>query len=619
MQGSTCCWWQSANPGAAGSAITFTATVSGAPAGTINFRSGGITIAGCGAVTLVSGNAQCTTTYSTIGTRTIDADYSGNARNAPSTGTLSGGQSVITPTIVLSPTSLPNGTFNAAYNQTISASGGTAAYSFTVSSGALPGGLSLSTAGVLSGTASAGGMFNFTVTATDANAFTGARLYSLTIVGASQTVTFTPASPVIFGASAITLSATASSGLTAFTFSTSSAASICTVSSNQLTIVGGGTCALTATQAGNANFASAFANANVVINAASQTVSFAPATPVTFGASAITLSATASSGLTAFTFSTSSATSICTVSSNQLTIVGGGTCALTATQAGNANFSSAFANANVVINAASQTVTFAPSSPVTVGVTPITLTASSTSALTAFTFSTSSASSICTVSINQLTIVGAGTCALTATQAGNANYAMASANTNVVINAAVQTLTVSLTGTGQGSVTGTGINCPGDCSEAVVQGTMITLTATAATGSTFTGWSGGGCTGMGTCIATMSTATTVTAQFTRQLGSLNVTLGGLPAGGSVSLAISGPDGYSTSQIVTTGTTLNLSNLPTGTYLVNAPAKTISTVFYLPNLGLNSAAVNAGITTNITITYRVALNSVAPVIYFLLED
>ncbi|MBL0124925.1 MAG: hypothetical protein IPP88_20135 [Betaproteobacteria bacterium] len=159
-------------------------------------------------------------------------------------------------------------------------------------------------------------------------------------------MTFAPASPVTFGVTPITLTATASSGLTAFTFSTSSAASICTVATNQLTIVGVGTCVLTASQAGNANVASASANANVVINQASQTVTFAPASPVTFGVTPITLTATASSGLTAFTFSTSSAASICTVATNQLTIVGVGTCVLTASQAGNANVASASANAN---------------------------------------------------------------------------------------------------------------------------------------------------------------------------------------------------------------------------------------------------------------------------------
>ncbi|MBL0124924.1 MAG: hypothetical protein IPP88_20130 [Betaproteobacteria bacterium] len=275
----------------------------------------------------------------------------------------------------------------------------------------------------------------------NANVASASANANVVINQASQTVTFAPASPVTFGVTPITLTATASSGLTAFTFSTSSAASICTVATNQLTIVGVGTCVLTASRAGNANVASASANANVVINQASQTVTFAPASPVTFGVTPITLTATASSGLTAFTFSTSSAASICTVATNQLTIVGVGTCVLTASQAGNANVASASANANVVINQASQTVTFAPASPVTFGVTPITLTATASSGLTAFTFSTSSAASICTVATNQLYHRRRWYLCPPPAKAGNANVASASANANVVINQASQTVT----------------------------------------------------------------------------------------------------------------------------------------------------------------------------------
>ena len=357
----------------------------------------------------------------------------------------------------------------------------------------------------------------------------------------------------------------------------------------------------------------------IPVTVLAQTVTFSPTYPVTFGVSPITLTATASSGLTTFTFSTSSANTICTVSGNQLSIVGGGTCALTATQAGNLNYTSASANANVLINAASQTVTFIPTSPVSVGVSPIPLTASASSGLTAFTFTTSSASSICTVAGNQLTVVGVGTCALTASQAGNASYTSASANVNVVINQANQTLTVILSGTGQGTVTGTGINCPGDCSEAVTQNAMLTLTAAANTGSTFTGWSGGSCTGSGLCTVTMSAAQSVTAQFTRQLGALNVTVGGLPAGGSVALTIIGPDSYSSVQTVTTGTTLNLSNLPTGTYTVNAPSTTVASKFYAPTARVQSVTVNVGMTASITVTYGISVLSLNPIIYFLLDD
>jgi hypothetical protein len=46
-----------------------------------------------------------------------------------------------------------------------------------------------------------------------------------------------------------------------------------------------------------------------------------------------------------------------------------------------------------------------------------------------------------------------------------------------------------------------------------MQGSTITLTATPAAGSLFIGWTGGGCSGTGTCTVTMNGNTTVTAQF----------------------------------------------------------------------------------------------------------
>ena len=76
------------------------------------------------------------------------------------------------------------------------------------------------------------------------------------------------------------------------------------------------------------------------------------------------------------------------------------------------------------------------------------------------------------------------------------------------------TLTVGLAGAGSGSVKGSGISCPGSCSDSYPAGTMVTLTAASGSGSSFTGWSGGGCSGTGTCTVTMSSDQSVTATFT---------------------------------------------------------------------------------------------------------
>ena len=76
-------------------------------------------------------------------------------------------------------------------------------------------------------------------------------------------------------------------------------------------------------------------------------------------------------------------------------------------------------------------------------------------------------------------------------------------------------LTVQKAGGGSGTVTSSpsGIDCGSDCTETYNAGTIVTLTAVAASGSIFEGWSGGGCSGTGTCAVTMDTSKTVTAAF----------------------------------------------------------------------------------------------------------
>lgn len=83
--------------------------------------------------------------------------------------------------IVLSPLSLPDGTMGTTFKQSITASSGTAPYTYAITSASLPAGLALSPGGALTGTPTAAGTFNFTVTATDADYCTGSVAYSLTI------------------------------------------------------------------------------------------------------------------------------------------------------------------------------------------------------------------------------------------------------------------------------------------------------------------------------------------------------------------------------------------------------------------------------------------------------
>jgi len=103
---------------------------------------------------------------------------------------------------------------------------------------------------------------------------------------------------------------------------------------------------------------------------------------------------------------------------------------------------------------------------------------------------------------------GTGTCVVTVDGAK-------SVTANFTLN--TYTLTVNKTGTGSGTVTSSpaGIDCGATCAASFDYGTEVTLTAAADSDSTFAGWSGGGCSGTGTCVVTVNAATSVTANFTK--------------------------------------------------------------------------------------------------------
>ena len=95
-----------------------------------------------------------------------------------------------------------------------------------------------------------------------------------------------------------------------------------------------------------------------------------------------------------------------------------------------------------------------------------------------------------------------------------------------VIGTPVNTLTLTIAGTGAGSVASTpsGISCSISCSVVFTVGQSVTMTATPNSSSTFAGWSGA-CEGSSTCTVSMSAARAVTATFTAKplITALNLT------------------------------------------------------------------------------------------------
>jgi hypothetical protein len=97
-------------------------------------------------------------------------------------------------------------------------------------------------------------------------------------------------------------------------------------------------------------------------------------------------------------------------------------------------------------------------------------------------------------------------------------------------------LSVETDGTGQGTVIGGGIDCPGTCSASETPQSSVTLTATPAPGSTFTGWSGA-CTGTGACTVALPYDQNVIATFA-SAGS-TAAAGGTPTAGGTPGTVAG--------------------------------------------------------------------------------
>lgn len=93
-------------------------------------------------------------------------------------------------------------------------------------------------------------------------------------------------------------------------------------------------------------------------------------------------------------------------------------------------------------------------------------------------------------------------------------------------------LIISKGGTGHGMVTSSpsGLDCGTDCTEYYTQGQTVTLTAEAEFGSVFAGWSGGGCSGTGQCVVTMSAKTVVDVRFNLIMYDLTVAKSGTGIG-----------------------------------------------------------------------------------------
>ena len=322
---------------------------------------------------------------------------------------------------ITGPGSLPSGFEGSPYSQTFAASGGTGIYSWAATG--LPAGLAMSVTGVLGGIPAAGshGAYNIKATVTDLGGGANSVTLPLTIV-TGQTISFGALPNQPFGTPPFPVSASASSGLPVSFTSTTPA--VCTVSGATVTLINPGTCAIQASQPGNAIFTGASpVIQSFQVTIGGQTILFGAIANRPLGTPPFVISASASSGA-AVGFA-SLTPGVCTVSGATVTLVATGTCTIQATQPGNALYTAATpVSQSFQVTLTAQFIAFnaLPNQPL--GAAPFAVQATASSGL-AVSFA-SLTGSVCTVSGATVTLIATGTCSIDASQSGNAIYAAAS-------------------------------------------------------------------------------------------------------------------------------------------------------------------------------------------------
>ncbi|WP_378940910.1 putative Ig domain-containing protein [Mesorhizobium sp. ANAO-SY3R2] len=407
------------------------------------------------AVSTAAAHGTATASGTSI-TYTPTSGYSGSDTFAYTATNASGTSSPATvtitvsaPTLALSPAAgaLAGGTVGTAYSQTITATGGTAPYSYAITSGAVPAGLTLNTStGKISGTPTASGTANFTVTATDTNGATGAAAYSLTISGAPPVASAVSATVAAnSSANPITLSLSGGAA-TSVAVSTAAAHGTATASGTSITYTptsgysGSDTFAYTATNASGTS-----SPATVTITVSAPTLALLPAAGALAGGTvgtAFSQTITTSAGTAPYSYAITSGAVPAGLTLNTST----GKISGTPTASGTANFTVTATDTNGATGAAAYSLTISGAPPVASAVSatvaanssanPITLSLSG-GAATSVAVSTAAAHGTATASGTTITYTP------TAGYSGSDSFTYTATNASGTSSPATVTITVS--------------------------------------------------------------------------------------------------------------------------------------------------------------------------------
>jgi hypothetical protein len=254
-------------------------------------------------------------------------------------------------TFSITTSSFPAGTVGVAYSQTLTATGGLTPYTWSVASGTLPVGLTLSSAGVISGTPTTAQTFNFTVQVQDANTTTATKSLFIVIYNALSITT--GSLPASYEINVYSQTLTATGGLTPYTWSIASGNLPAGLTLSSAGVISG-----TLTTAGTSNFTVQVKDANtiasvkslsiVVYNRPSIPTSSFPAGTV---GTAYNQTLTATGGLTPYTWSITSGSLPAGLTLSSAGVISG-----TPTTTGTSNFTVRVQDANAVASTKSLSI-----------------------------------------------------------------------------------------------------------------------------------------------------------------------------------------------------------------------------------------------------------------------